>query len=81
MPIQKERQVLILHDLTFDAVMDFYGKHNRDVFRMIVEAQKSGNLSPFVGAGLSRPFGYKLWGGVLADHPDHVQRYQPLLEL
>lgn len=72
MPIQKEWQVLILRDLTFDTVMDFYGKHNRDVFRMIVEAQKGGNLSPFVGAGLSCPFGYKLWGGVLAELAEYI---------
>ena len=61
-----------MRDLTFDAVMDFYGKHNRDVFRMIVEAQKGGNLSPFVGAGLSCPFGYKLWGGVLAELAEYI---------
>lgn len=72
MPIHKERQVLILRDLTFDTVMDFYGKHNRNVFRMIVEAQKGGNLSPFVGAGLSCPFGYKLWGGVLAELAEYI---------
>lgn len=72
MPIHKEWQVLILCELTFDEVMDFYGKHNRDVFRMIVEAQKGGNLSPFVGAGLSCPFGYKLWGGVLAELAEYI---------
>lgn len=72
MPIQKEWQVLILHDLTFDEVMGFHGKHNRNVFRMIVEAQRGGNLSPFVGAGLSCPFGYKLWGGVLAELAEYI---------
>lgn len=61
-----------MRDLTFDKVMDFYGKHNRNVFRMIVEAQKGGNLSPFVGAGLSCPFGYKLWGGVLAELAEYI---------
>lgn len=72
MPIHKEWQVLILRELTFDTVMNFYGKHNRDVFRMIVEAQKGGNLSPFVGAGLSCPFGYKLWGGVLVELAEYI---------
>ena len=61
-----------MRELTFDKVMDFYGKHNRNVFRMIVEAQKGGNLSPFVGAGLSCPFGYKLWGGVLAELAEYI---------
>ena len=61
-----------MRNLTFDTVMNFYGKHNRNVFRMIVEAQKGGNLSPFVGAGLSCPFGYKLWGGVLAELAEYI---------
>lgn len=72
MPIHNEWQVLILRDLTFDTVMDFYGKHNRNVFRMIVEAQRGGNLSPFVGAGLSCSFGYKLWGGVLVELAEYI---------
>ena len=64
-----------MSNLTFDEAIGFskvISKHNRDVFRMIVEAQKSGNLCPFVGAGLSFPFGYKLWGGVLAELAEYI---------
>lgn len=67
-----ERQVLLLRKLTFDSIMDFYGKHNRTVFQRILEAQRSGTLSPFVGAGLSVPFGYKQWGGVLKELAENI---------
>lgn len=56
-----------MRKLTFDSIMSFYEKHNRSVYRRIVEAQRNGTLSPFVGAGLSVPFGYKQWGGVLTE--------------
>ena len=61
-----------LHKLTFDQAMGLHEQHNHNVFRMIVEAQKNGTLSPFVGAGLSFPFGYKLWGGVLAELAGYI---------
>ena len=52
--------------------MNFYPKHNRSVFDMIVEAQKSGNLIPFVGAGMSVFCGYKLWGAVLYELAEFI---------
>lgn len=67
-----ERQVLLLRKLTFDSIMDFYGKHNRTVFQRILEAQRNGTLSPFVGAGLSVPFGYQQWGGVLKELAENI---------
>ena len=67
-----ERQVLILRKLTFDSIMSFYDKHNRSVYRRIVEAQRNGTLSPFVGAGLSVPFGYRQWGGVLTELAENI---------
>ena len=63
---------MLLRKLTFDSIMDFYGKHNRTVFQRILEAQRSGTLSPFVGAGLSVPFGYKHWGGVLKELAENI---------
>lgn len=65
----------ILSNITFEDAIGFnktIAKHNRNVFHMIVEAQKGGNLSPFVGAGLSVPFGYKLWGGVLTELAEYI---------
>ena len=58
--------------LTFQSVMGFYKKHNQSVFQQILEAQRKGTLSPFVGAGLSVPFGYKQWGGVLKELAENI---------
>ena len=72
---RKDWQVSILSNITFEDAIGFnktIAKHNRNVFHMIVEAQKGGNLSPFVGAGLSVPFGYKLWGGVLTELAEYI---------
>ena len=52
--------------------MGFYKKHNQSVFQQILEAQRKGTLSPFVGAGLSVPFGYKQWGGVLKELAENI---------
>lgn len=68
--------MLILRELTFQSVMNFYEPHNQSVFQKIVEAQKNGTLSPFVGAGLSIPFGYKLWGSVLTDLASYIPEEQ-----
>lgn len=61
-----------MRKLTFDSIMSFYDKHNRSVYRRIVEAQRNGTLSPFVGAGLSVPFGYRQWGGVLTELAENI---------
>ena len=61
-----------MRKLTFDSIMSFYDKHNRSVYRRIVEAQRNGTLSPFVGAGLSVPFGYRQWGGVLMELAENI---------
>ena len=61
-----------MYKLTFDSIMGFYGKHNRTVFQRILEAQRNGTLGPFVGAGLSVPFGYKQWGGVLTELTENI---------
>ena len=58
--------------LTFQSVMGFYKKHNQSVFQQILDAQRKGTLSPFVGAGLSVPFGYKQWGGVLKELAENI---------
>ena len=52
--------------------MGFYKKHNQSVFQQILDAQRKGTLSPFVGAGLSVPFGYKQWGGVLKELAENI---------
>ena len=52
--------------------MGFYKTHNQSVFQQILEAQRKGTLSPFVGAGLSVPFGYKQWGGVLKELAENI---------
>lgn len=61
-----------MQQLNFQTVMDFCRKHNQSVFQKIVEAQKNGTLSPFIGAGLSVPFGYKLWEKVLTELADYI---------
>ena len=61
-----------MRKLTFDSIMSFYDKHNRSVYRRIVDAQRNGTLSPFVGAGLSVPFGYRQWGGVLTELAENI---------
>ena len=79
-----ERQVFFLRDLIFQSVMDFYKSHNRKIYRMILEAQRNGTLSPFVGAGLSVPFGYQQWGGALKELAENIidgDLYRPLLKL
>ena len=58
--------------LTFQSVIGFYKKHNQSVFQQILDAQRKGTLSPFVGAGLSVPFGYKQWGGVLKELAENI---------
>ena len=58
--------------LTFQSVMGFYKTHNQSVFQQILDAQRKGTLSPFVGAGLSVPFGYKQWGGVLKELAENI---------
>ena len=58
--------------INFDDVMDFYPKHNLSIYSKIVDAQKSGSLIPFVGAGMSVFCGYKLWGAVLRELAEFI---------
>lgn len=52
--------------------MDFYPRHNYSIYCRIVEAQNSGSLIPFVGAGMSVFCGYKLWGDVLRELAEFI---------
>ncbi len=58
--------------IKFEDIINFYPKHNRSIFGKIVEAQKSGSLIPFVGAGMSVFCGYKLWGTVLRELAEFI---------
>lgn len=61
-----------MRKLTFDSIMEFFKPHNRSVYNKILEAQQNGTLSPFVGAGLSIPFGYKQWSLVLKELAENI---------
>ena len=61
-----------MNKINFDDVMNFYPRHNHSIYSKIVEAQKSGSLIPFVGAGMSIFCGYKLWGDVLRELTEFI---------
>ena len=47
--------------MKFDEIMNFGGEANWVTYQKIKEAIKSGNVLPFIGAGLSKDAGYPLW--------------------
>lgn len=59
--------MIALRRLSFEDVMKFYPKHNESVYNQIKAAHKASSLIPFVGAGMSVFFGYKLWPDVLRE--------------
>lgn len=58
--------------LKFDDVMNYYPRHNRDVFNAIRDLHKNKDIIPFVGAGLSVFCNYKLWPGVLTELAEYI---------
>lgn len=56
----------------FNSIMEFCNPHNRNMYNKMLTAQQNGTLSPFVGAGLSIPFGYRQWGGVLKELAENI---------
>lgn len=56
----------------FNSIMEFCKPHNRNMYNKMLTAQQNGTLSPFVGAGLSVPFGYRQWGGVLKELAENI---------
>ena len=75
-----EWQVFALANLTFQEIIQFYPSNNDAVYKDLKSAFLGGNVTPFVGAGLSIFCGYKLWSDVLTELSEFIPDNTPKAE-